>query len=170
MDSTRNNAYAALNDSLKEKYSSLAAAAFYTDLINEFFIAEEHKDQFIDALGDVILGLNSFANCREILINHLTLDEQTVEAVISKLREYLDITSQNEIVSPFRTMADDMEKIHGYGAYAKQTEEVDENPDEPTHSSQQAATLAAKPVLSETPTYYEQPAPAEERDTRWDKH
>ena len=61
-----------------------------------------------------------------------------------------------EEVAPLRTMAEDMQKVHGYGVLAEQA--AQKNGQEPVHQSAQSSILG-KPHLASTPQYEEGESP-----------
>lgn len=165
---------------LQAKYSSIAAARFNKTLIKRYTITEAQMDAFLEAKGDFILQLLS----KEELVTALQALGLTQDIATNILREIQTDTAAPDTtttaptvsatntpdtgVEPIRTMADDIEKVHGYGAYrgvteAEETEEV--------HQSTQDTIIPNKP-LAEAPTYdtpeAETPAAAtEEAPTRW---
>lgn len=80
-----------------------------------------------------------------------TVKKSTDEANTSDEK---DTTVTPEKVTPMRTMADDMQRVHGYGAMATHVDEAasSETETEPVHHSSQEHVLQ-RPQVAQTPQY-----------------
>jgi len=174
MSPSQIQALEALPEVMQQKYSSLEAARFNMMLIKKFNIAQDTVDDFIEARGDFILRLNT----EEDFINKLKsigLDTSAIQ-ILNETKSNLNtanisdsVTAQKSSmvetesavqatplapVKPIRTMADDIEKVHGYGTYrAEDVDNQSDATDEPVHRSTQDTVLPPKPVSAPTLTY-----------------
>lgn len=87
------------------------------------------------------------AGCTEIIATKIISD---LNILISKSEAIQTASGSNQSVPPLRTMAGDVDKVHGYGAYRQLYPDAEAS--EPVHSSSQDISLG-KNRLAPMPEY-----------------
>lgn len=149
-------AHSGLSETEKEAYSSVAAARLNKELINTLGVTDPNVGEFIDQRGDYVLGLSSEDSFRNWLQNELKLKPVHIDLVVTETKKHLDgkllepdqvLVDERTAAKPLRTMATDIEKIHGYGAgtssasEATTSQKAPQQDEEPVHTSSQESVL-----------------------------
>ena len=184
----------AVQDYVKNKYNltelgltqlATAIELWLFGLINEMEFSQFMKQECelesdeIDTIKFTIVSDLPEGLYRELQITYTLATENILETTNA------DGEVGTGSVAPMRTMADDMEKVHGYGAMAgtKTSESGVEPEDEPVYKTEQESVLQ-KQRVADTPTYTSAETsepestseasapttPEPEPDTRWSSH
>jgi hypothetical protein len=160
----RMEVYESLSESLKKLYSSEEAAALNRSLIEKYSIPLEKVDDFLNIIGDVILGFHKISDMPQLFQQKIGVSADESQRMTSRVIEFLGpvvkreeeeaklkrgemtklvgifahpegiaaenkvdtVVSDEDAVLPLRTMEDDMNRVHGYGAYQEQREKDEE--------------------------------------------
>lgn len=153
-DEAREKAYKQLTDErVRELYWRPESGQQLWDVFEQSELPENKYDTYATVIGDVILGFYKKDRLPQLLQSELQIAERKAKKIADELASFLapvsDTTQSNDVATPLRTMAEDMQKTHGYGATA-QTEETTN--DEPVYHSPQE-TVLQRPSVANTPTY-----------------
>jgi len=165
--------FAASSTEIKNLYSSESSSSFHSRIISRYNIAEESA--YIDVLGDAILGIHPVSDLYTLLTTVVKLSDEMSRDIINDVTDFLSPIKNcevpnpntteigvpysaviaNEVIPALRTMAGDVDKVHGYGAYREIYPGAGAVSDgETVHRSAQDDALG-KPLLADTPTYSE---------------
>ena len=150
----------------------------YWHVLNEIY----NQQDAVSVLAEILkIDLELAEKISKIMVDSTASKHSVVEANI--IKQHKEAPSINNLektaVASMRTMAKDMQKVHGYGALAHEDTDEDTS-SEPVYKTEQAAVLE-RPKMADTPTYTPDDndpetsdedarpstAPATEEDARW---
>lgn len=158
--------YSQLPKGLQKLYSSEESSTFHGRIISRYSI--ERDADYIDVVGDTILGIHSVPSLTERLVAEVGVSNEVARKITADLIEFLKPLSEQpersgdqtqskqepeskSVIDPMRTMQEDVDRIHGYGAYRELYPDAPSD-EEPVHRTSQEAVLGRTQV-AETPRY-----------------